>query len=100
MCGGHPLVQARLCAGGEGEITRGQPVQERHGGADAATGDSGLAVGGVPAAEPAAKPPQHVPDRVSVQDLFLAGVGTGGNCLADPAFQLGEVLIAFWQRIR
>jgi hypothetical protein len=33
-----------------------------------------------------------------VQDLFLAGVGTDGNCLADPAFQLGEVLIAFWQR--
>jgi len=33
-----------------------------------------------------------------VQDLFLAGVGTGGNCLADPAFQLGEVLSAFWQR--
>jgi hypothetical protein len=33
-----------------------------------------------------------------VHDLFLAGVGAGGDCLADPAFQLGEVLIAFWQR--
>jgi len=96
--GGHPLIEAGLGAAGQGGIASGQPVQERHGGLDVAAGNGCLAGGGVPAAEPVAEPAQHVPDRVTVQDLFLAGIEAGGHGGADPAFQLCEVLIAPWQR--
>jgi len=71
---------------------------ERHGGPDVAAGNGCLGMGGVPAVVPAAEPAQHVPGRVTVQDLFLPGIGASGHGCADPAFQLGEVLIACWQR--
>ena len=44
-----------------------------------AAGNGSLGSGGVHAAEPTAEPAQHVPGRVTVQDLFLPGIGVSGH---------------------
>ena len=72
----------------------GEPVEQRDGGLDVASGGDELAVGGVGAVEPAAQAAEHVPDGVAVQQLLLVGVGSLRRWSGDPAFQPGHVLVA------
>jgi hypothetical protein len=91
---GRPLVEVGLRAAGQREAACGEPGQERHGGGDAPARDGGLVAGGGGAAGPGTQPPEHVPDRVAVQQLPLGRVGAGRDHLGRPPFELGEVFVA------
>src|SRR5450759_482761 len=90
---GQPALEVALPGTGQGEVVGGEPVEQDDGGFDASSGADDLSMGGVRAAQPVAKPPQHMPDGVAVQQLLLVGVGSGGDRLADPALQPDQMLV-------
>lgn len=95
---GQPCLQVALPGCCQGEVVSGEPVKQGDGGLDDPLSGHDLAVGGTSAAEPAAEPPDHVPDGVAVQQLLLAGVGAFADDTGDPVIQPGHLLIARRQR--
>jgi hypothetical protein len=90
---GEPGVEVGLPACGQCASAAAQPVEQADRRANSSADQVELAVGGVGTAVALPEPPEHVPDRVSVQQFLLVRLGVLVEGVGDPPFDPREVLV-------